>query len=273
MSLVTPRGRGLGRRPDKIDPRDRLYSWTHRSNVLIPAAVDLEAKFPPCFDQGDTSSCGPNSASAMMCGLCGTMKPFSRLQIYWGVRALEGDVRADEGVETRDLFRVLQLTGAAPEDAWPFDKKKLFTEPTDEVYSLAEANTIETYSRLNSANDYLQCLAQGFAFILGFTVFESLDSDEVAKSGVLPMPRRGEKDLGGHDVLVVGYDTDFLNNPAFLKSGVSTSKVTSVALKIRNSWGTGWGLNGHFWMPIDYADDDVNGGDAWTGRLETKEVA
>lgn len=273
IAHVTPNGRRLGRKPDKGDPRDRHYAMVHRAPRIIPPQVDLEPRLPPCFDQGDTSSCGPNSASAFMCALTGVMEPYSRYQIYYGVRALEGDINEDGGVETRDLFRVLQLTGAAPERLWPFDKKRMFVEPPDDVYEAAEKTTIDTYARLDTSDDYLACLADGFPFILGFTVFPALDSETVAKHGVVPMPMQGEKDLGGHDVLVVGYDTDFHRNPAFLKSGVAKSKVCTTALKIRNSWGQ-WGLNGHCWMPIDYADDDINGGDAWTGRMATfNEVA
>lgn len=276
MTRLTPSGRGLGRRPDKPDPRDRRYAAVHRgrSVVPLPAMVDLESGFPPCFDQLKTSSCGPNSASALMCFLNKTKHPYSRLQIYYGVRAIEGDVREDSGVETRDLFRVLQVTGAAPEHLWPFNPSRMFIEPTDDVYEAAGKATIATYSRLDHRLDYLQCLAQGFPFILGFTLFESLDSDEVAKSGVVPMPSREDKDVGGHDVVVVGYDTEFYSNPAFINSGLPQSKASTIALKIRNSWGTDWGLKGHFWMPIEYAESDVNGGDAWTARLtDDSEVA
>ena len=39
----------------------------------------------------------------------------------------------------------------------------------------------------------------------GFTVYESFESSAVAKTGVVPMPSRREKQLGGHEVLLVGY--------------------------------------------------------------------
>jgi hypothetical protein len=206
-----------------------------------------------------------------MCFLYPTVQAFSRLQIYYGVRVLEGDVGQDAGVETRDVLRVLQMTGAAPETLWPFDPRKLFTEPTAGVYAAAEDYTVATYSRLLSADDYLACLAHGFPFLLGFTVFESLDGEQVERTGVMPFPRSGERQLGGHDVLAVGYDTNFHENPDFLKSGLDPTQVSNRALLIRNSWGTAWGLNGHFWMPLEFAADETLGGDAWTARLTHKE--
>ena len=195
------------------------------------------------------------------------VQAFSRLQIYYGVRQIEGDVLQDDGVETRDVLKVLQLTGAAPEDLWPFDPKKMFQAPPDHVFDVAQNYTVNEYSRLNTDDDFLNCLAQGYPFILGFTVPESLDSDAVAKTGVLPLPAKNEKQLGGHDVLCVGYTTEFFNHPDFLKSGLSPSQVSNSALLIRNSWGVGWGLAGAFWMPMCYGSDATTGGDAWTARL------
>jgi hypothetical protein len=265
---MTPNGRGLGRKPDKEDIRDKLYAAVHAAPVTIPASVDLRSKLPPCFDQGQTSSCGANAGSGLMCFFNPSIPAFSRLQIYYGVRVVEGDVSQDGGVETRDVLGELQVTGAAPEALWPFNTQQMFVQPPQDVYKAAEQYTVSSYSRLVSEDDYLNCLAAGFPFILGFTVFESLDSDSVAKTGVLPLPYSGENQLGGHDVLVVGYDTNFLNNPDFLKSGLNPSQVSNRALLIRNSWGTDWGVkSGHFWMPLEFAADPTNGGDAWTARL------
>jgi C1A family cysteine protease len=206
-----------------------------------------------------------------MCFLYPKVKAFSRLQIYYNVRQIEGDVNEDAGVETRDVLRVLQMTGAAPETLWPFNPKKMFTPPTERVYMEAEKYTVAVYSRLLTADDYLGCLAQGFPFVLGFTVFENLDSDQVEKTGVLPYPEKGDREIGGHDVLVVGYDTNFHQNPDFLKSGLRPDQVSTRALLIRNSWGTGWGLKGHFWLPLEFAADEQLGGDAWTARLTPQE--
>ena len=47
------------------------------------------------------------------------------------------------------------------------------------------------------------CLAAGYPFVFGFTVYESFESEAVAKTGKVPMPGSGEKALGGHAVFVV----------------------------------------------------------------------
>src|SRR5437899_1698937 len=75
------------------------------------------------------------------------------------------------------------------------------------------------------------CLASGFPFVFGFTVYESCESPQVARSGVLDMPGLGEQAVGGHAVLAVGYDD-------------GTRRFI-----VRNSWGTRWGQRGYFTMP------------------------
>src|SRR5207249_6396066 len=90
------------------------------------------------------------------------------------------------------------------------------------------------FSKQKTAYEMRACLADGYPFVFGFTVYETFESDRVAKTGVVPMPKPREKVLGGHAVLAVGYDDA---KRRFL---------------VRNSWGTGWGTKGYFTMPYDY---------------------
>ena len=54
----------------------------------------------------------------------------------------------------------------------------------------------------------------------------------------MPLPTRDEKQLGGHEVLLVGYLKDQPNYGL-----------------VRNSWGPGWGIKGYFLMPWAYLID------------------
>lgn len=247
----------------------RFKTATPHLSKTRPTKVDLRPKLPEAFDQGDEGSCGPNSADAIMCFFHPEVQGgFSRQQIYYDVRLIEGTVGQDAGVETDDLFKVLTGSGAAPESLWPYTPSDFTTQPPKSVADAAVKYRLSSYSQLVSEEDFLNCLAEGFPFILGITVYQSLEGDQLAQTGVMQSPNTiVEAVLGGHDVTVVGYDTDFYNNPDFIQSGLGTWGVNSTALLIRNSWGTDWGINGHFWMPIDYASNSETGGDAWTGRL------
>jgi C1A family cysteine protease len=271
MTDITPSGRHLGRKPDRPDARDLRYSAVHRAELAQArrSFVDLSDRLPPVVDQGALGSCGPTSIAALMSFLYPEQsEPFSRLQMYWNVRVIEGTTEEDAGVETRTLFRVAQLTGMAPEKLWPYesDGSRYLEEPTEEVFNAAGAFTIDTYSRLVAASSYLACLNSNFPIVLGFIVPESLDGDDIARHGVMAMPAAGENYVGGHVVVAVGYDTNFKSSDVFKKSGVDPARMSDVAIKIRNSWGPSWGLKGHFWMPLPFATNPSTGGDAWTAR-------
>lgn len=262
---TTPSGRFLGRKPDKADPRDRRFAVLHQDALSLPLPPFVDLGGPPPFDQGKAGSCGPNSMDRLMCHLYPehVNTGFSRLQIYAGVRDMEGDFSTDGGVETRDLFKFVAQSGAILENVWPYDLAKLFDHPP----AVQPTFSILSYSRLVGDQDMLACLASGHKFVIGVDLFESFDGDALAKSGIMTMPDPNrERVIGGHDMCVDGYDMNFKQSTVFKNSGINGDLVSDVALLVCNSWGQGWGINGRFWMPLPYASNPSTGGDVWTGR-------
>ena len=47
---------------------------------------------------------------------------------------------------------------------------------------------------------------KGNPFVVGIAVYESFESEEVARTGIVPMPSSGEKMLGGHAIAVMGWN-------------------------------------------------------------------
>lgn len=264
--MRTPAGRCLGRKPDSADPRDFHYRAVHASSIRtpFPRQMDLQDRLPEVFDQGSISSCGANAGAALMSFLFPRASLFSRLQIYANVRTMEDDFNSDDGVETRDVLKSLTTQGAGAESQWPYLPAKMFEQPPP----ILPACKATSYSRLISSDDYLGCIADGFPFILGFNCFSSFDGPEIAKNGImtLPDPKR-EIQIGGHDVLVVGYNLRFKQSERFRNSGIDPSVVEDEMLFVRNSWGIDWGIGGHFHMPLSYALNPSTGGDAWTARV------
>ncbi len=252
--MATQQTHGLGWLPDLPDSRDLMYAAPMAVTKSIKTAVDLRKSCPPVYDQGHLGSCTANAlAGAFEFDLKKQSKPDfmpSRLFIYYNERVLINTVNSDSGAYIRDGIKTMNHEGVCPEKEWPYDIAKFAQKPPAACYKDAKKNQIKTYSRLvNNLSQLQSCLGEGFPFVFGFTVFESFMTAEVAKTGKMPMPKPAEKVMGGHAVMGVGYDD---KKSAFI---------------IRNSWGTGWGDKGYFYMPYAYITDPGRCDDFWTIRL------
>jgi C1A family cysteine protease len=240
--------------PDLPDARDLTYSVSAPMAGKIPDAVDLRSQCPPPYDQGQLGSCTGNAIAGALefNRIKQKLKDFtpSRLFIYYNERVIEGTVKSDAGAQIRDGIKSVSNQGDCPEKEWPYDINKFADKPTKKCYVDALKYKAVQYMRVSQNVANMQgCLAEGFPFVFGFTVYESFESAAVAKNGMMPMPKSGEQVLGGHAVLAVGYDS---NKRLFI---------------VRNSWGDGWGDKGYFYMPYAYLMDSNLADDLWTIRL------
>jgi C1A family cysteine protease len=170
----------------------------------------------------------------------------SRLFIYYNERLIEDTVDYDSGASLRDGIKSLKKYGACREAVWPYDTKRFAQKPPARCYKEAGEHLIESYYRIQALPEMLSCLADGFPFVFGFTVYESFESEMVARTGTVKMPKKDERALGGHAVMAVGYNRA---REYFL---------------VRNSWGAGWGKAGYCTMPFEYLE--TLAGDFWTIR-------
>jgi len=245
---------GYGWVRDLPDSRDFAYAAPlFRFPGGLPPSVDLRPECPPVYDQGQLGSCTANAIAGaiefdqMKQGMAGFVP--SRLFIYYNERAIEGTIPQDAGAQIRDGVKSVSTLGAPNESVWPYVVANFAEKPPALAYTNAKQDIITSYSRVPRDTTQMRgCLADGFPFVLGFTVYESFESQAVADSGVLNMPASGEKMLGGHAVLAVGYDD------------------SRRAFAIRNSWGSDWGIKGYFWMPYEYLQSEHLSSDFWTLR-------
>ncbi len=241
--------------PDLPDARDHLYSAPRRTLEALPPAADLRAVCPPVLDQGALGSCTANAiASAHRFDQLkqGAPDPFapSRLFIYYNERAMEHTVAQDAGAMIRDGIKSIAKQGVCPEPEWPYVIGKFARKPTAPCFKAALDHQAIAYQRLlQNLTQMKGCLASGYPFVFGFTVYESFESEQVASSGKVPLPSPGEAAVGGHAVLAVGYSD------------------TTQRFLVMNSWGTAWGRGGFFTIPYAYLADADLAADFWTVRV------
>jgi C1A family cysteine protease len=241
-----------------IEPLLRSIN-AHQPQSQLPGSTDLRVWCSPIEDQKDLGSC---TAQAVV----GVIEYWqrrenkshiegSRLFLYKVTRNLM-HVKGDTGAYIRTTFKAAALFGTPPEDYHPYDITHFDSEPSAFCYAYAQNNQALSYYRLDTLSiskaSLLETikakLAAGFPIVFGFTVYSSYN--QAQPSGKIPYPTQGEKVVGGHAVVAVGY-----NDAMIIKNSNPTANSTKGALLIRNSWGKGWGESGYGWLPYDYVTE------------------
>lgn len=242
---------GLGWQPDLPDVRDR---YKIVAPVPITPTSNVRDKLPTvAYNQGRLGSCtgqGVERVWRFANFLNGTPDVAgSRLFIYFCERVLEGTVREDSGAQIRDGIKSITRWGCPPEEFWPYDIAKFTKRPPMKAYRAAKKEQALLYERIPcDLNTMKSVLCSGFPFVFGFSVYSSFETDDVANTGIMPVPKPDEQLLGGHCVTCEGHDD---NRGAYL---------------CRNSWGEKWGIPeipGHFWMPYDVLGNSDMADDRW----------
>ena len=224
-----------------------------QTHIQLPPKVDLRPKLPTPYDQGTLGSCTANA----LCAAFQFEDPSfmgSRLFIYYNERKTEGTIEEDTGAQLQDGIDTMKNYGVCSESDWPYDITKFTQKPSSTCYSDAlKHHIINAYNINNDINSMKNCLASGYPFVVGIMIFESFESQLVAQSGMVSMPTQDEECLGGHAVLVCGYED-------------ATQRWI-----LRNSWGTKWGDNGYFYLPYVYLLDSSLCSDLWyISRVEVE---
>lgn len=268
-----------GWEPDPEDSRDLAASHPAEFKIKVPfvkaalsaeaalpAKVDLSEWFPPVINQGDLPICTAAAVIALGSYLIkrnsNQEREESVLFNYRVSRRLSGDPDRS-GSFLRYALSGWALCGSLDEKYWPFDTKQLDVDPNAFCYSVAQNYRAITYLRIDnkkSPEDYLKAikasLAQGLPVTLGLSLYAPslLSSLQPGPTkGVIPVPENTDTKLGGHAVLVVGYDDDKIIPPPNIPNVTSSDQPQPPGgLLIRNSWGKDWGQDGYGWLPYSW---------------------
>lgn len=250
MTSVLNRSYKLKKSP--VDERDYLHAPAPVVN--LPTKIDLRPEMPAVLDQSTLGSCCLQATSnalkhLLMCEKIPVFQP-SRLYLYWNTRVNIEHSPADEdtGVCIRDVCKSLSKYHACDETFWPYDISKFSEAPPLAAYQNANLHKQVRYAYVPlDANVIKTTLAHHLPIIIGIQVYESFESQKVAQSGLVPLPdTTSEQCLGGHSMLLCGYDDD-------------TQLFT-----VMNSWSANsWGDQGYCYIPYKYLLDPSLASDYW----------
>lgn len=227
---------------ERIPPSQLKYKNFLKIN--LPDSVDLRNKMPPIYDQGQLESCTANALAA--CFEYQEKNSFipSRLFMYYNEKVIDNDNSCTNLV---DCIRSFQDNGICPENMWPYNVSKFKVKPYETCYNAASKyKSLDVINIQHDITSMKTSLANCYPFIVGISIYESFETKDVANTGLVPIPNINKEELlGGHCVLVCGYDD---------------SKQYWI---VRNSWGSLWGDKGYFYLPYLYLFDSKLSSDLW----------
>ena len=232
----------LGCKKDHTDTRDYLMR-AYLPIGRLPVKVDYTSKMSPVKNQGTEGTC---VGFASIIG----MKEYQEKLDYKRYIGLSPrfvyseckklDKMPGEGTTIRAAMKVLKKLGVCEEVYWPYRPFQ-----SDRAKSGARANAktnkILTYARIVDLYELKAALVQKGPCVIGVKVFRGMME---TKTGLVPLPKRGERMLGGHAICPVGYDDN------------------KGRIKFKNSWSASWGDKGFGYLGYDYLESFMM--DAWS---------
>jgi len=196
--------------------------------------IDLRNKFGPILNQGKLGSCSAHA----LCSIFDYDLPNftgSRLFLYYNERKLDNTISDDVGSTLDNGIEILKKYGICSENDWGYDITKFAIQPPEYCYDKAKNNyVIDAININNDLTTIKSCLINNEPIALGIQVYNSFETYAVASTGYVPLPSLTDILLGGHAVILCGFDD---NRKIFI---------------MRNSWGTYWGDKGYFYLDYDY---------------------
>lgn len=248
---------------DPVDPRD--FKLRFRGNKplieitsgdraglveLMPAAApalaeqkkqarfDLRKKMPNIEHQGQMPWCTAYSVAALIDYFVGMERlnhvDFCEEWIYYEARKLAGlENSVRDGLHIHAGLRLIQKQGCLPQREFSHLKHKP-KKSGKELRKILGNYKIAVYAAVSprSIDNVKQALLTYGPLPIATYVYDNWRW--VERDGKIKMPDQGERSIGAHATLLIGWHDGL---QSFL---------------IRNSWGRDWGARGYGWMPYEF---------------------
>jgi hypothetical protein len=206
-----------------VDERDIYYSdivGDTNTNIIIPDSFEIKYQFPP-KNQGDVNSCIPHALSEYE-----EITKASNELFSVGFPYANRDVNQDylgTGMILREALKHIVNEGNVLNKDFPVNEEypaildEINKYNKDDLYKKASLNKAKGYIRLNPEDVKRYMVTENKPIIMTIKVYDNI-YDIKDNKGYIPEPIDNSKLLGGHCLMLTGYNGDIA--------------------KVLNSWGT-----------------------------------
>lgn len=203
--------------------------------MTIQSKIDLSGQFGPARHQGLRSTCTAFATSDLNRSVAGAPGELSPEFLYHSAGMLMPGWAPGKGVFPWAAMDALRSTGQPLEVDFPYQAQ----DPTATVAPTAPASKPMFKSDLAGHSEIMQ------------SVVDRLNDGHPAAlvvrvTDTFYVPANGVVDAAGG---IVPNSTHVV-----LATGWGTSDTTGRHLRVRNSWGAGWGDRGYAWLPEKFVD-------------------
>lgn len=233
--------------PDKRDIRDHIYSSPFKLEDL-PPKMDFSSFMNPVKNQKSSSMCTGFAVSAMKewqenreheeeveAGKYdhrpNKFYDLSEQWIYYKAREIDGLGPTVAGSTIKSAMQVLYKVGVPTESGWPFHES-IKSHPENWTSLIARWSKIGSYARIYGNDQLKASLYSNGPLVVGIGFFKEIF--KVGDDGIVKEPANPRLCLGGHAILIIGYDDD------------------TQMFKFKNSWGSEWGQGGYGYISYNY---------------------
>lgn len=259
-SSIQQQTHGFGWKPDLPDIHDKYYQFDKLDveedsseydtddDAFNIKGVDLRDQFPPVYDQEELHTSVPCSVLSVWRffhnkSQTDQEQPFepSRTHLHQLTSLLDN---SDRSTSIKNCLQVLEKAGVVSEDIIGYGE---YPEPDERFLGIDTTVSKQMkYRRVQQTKEQLKrALDAGYPVIFGMSIYSSMLTDGVARSGIVKLPSKSDRVVGGQSMVLVGYDND---------------KKCWLA---RNHWGSKWGDKGYCWIPFNYLTNPQLAGDFW----------
>lgn len=224
--------------------------------LSLPSSVRLMDRLGPVRMQGERGTCVAFALVALREFLLTEKTRLSEQHMYWACKQLDG-YAGQAGSTIHDGLSALRTYGICASEHWPYNNEVIDGNESHSPRPQVAANAAPdlkmrhtTAVSRSSVEDIKRVLAgsdghKAMPVAVSVLVFASWrGAFATQQTGKITMPLPGEEPVGGHAMLVVGYQND-------------TTAPGGGYLIVRNSWSADWAAHspeaaGHAVIPFKY---------------------